>query len=132
MYWQDYATNIRIELWPNNWFLRHDNTPKHSIRSCLATKQNGKLDGPNYSPDLVFCVFWLFSKIKIAIEEHWFVTFLIFRSMWKEYGRTLPKTNSKNILNSGSIVQKLDSQSRAKFKMDTSYLFVSTGWFQNM
>jgi transposase len=59
----------RIELWPNDWIVHHNNAPAHkalSVKEFLAKEYTTEIDQPTYSPDLVPKGFWLFPKLKSA------------------------------------------------------------------
>jgi transposase len=61
----------RPELWPYKWILHHDNAPAHDVlrvREFLAKKSITKIYYPPYSPDLAPCGFWLFPKLKNALN----------------------------------------------------------------
>ena len=63
----------RQELWHGkSWLLHHDNAPVHnalSTRQFLAEKNITVLERPPYTPDLVLCDFFFFSKLKGAHFE---------------------------------------------------------------
>jgi hypothetical protein len=64
------------KLWPDKWIFHHCNTPAHdTLRACevVAKKSITKMDHPPYSPDIVFCDFWLLPKLKTALKEQRFV-----------------------------------------------------------
>jgi len=61
----------RPGLWPDKWILHHDNAPAHDalrVRKFLAKNYITKMDHPPYSPDLAPCDFWLFPKLKNALN----------------------------------------------------------------
>jgi hypothetical protein len=52
--------------------LHHDNVPVHStalVQALLAKHRITQVCQPSYSPDLAPCDFWLFPKLKIAVER---------------------------------------------------------------
>jgi hypothetical protein len=60
---------MRPELWPNNWILHHDNAPTHKALSTSFCPKNLLLKWNTYPiPDLFLNDFWLFPKIKIALN----------------------------------------------------------------
>jgi histone-lysine N-methyltransferase SETMAR len=59
------------ELWPDKWFLHHDNALAHDalrVREFLAKKSITKMDHPPNSPELAPCDFCLFPKLKNALK----------------------------------------------------------------
>ena len=63
---------VRTDI-ADDWVLHHDNAPAHtalSIREFLAKKNIPVLPHPPYSPDLVPCDFYLFSKLKFKLKVH--------------------------------------------------------------
>jgi hypothetical protein len=66
----------RPELWPEKWILCHDNASAHDasrVREFLAKKSITKMD---HSPDLAPCDFWLFPKLKNALQGQRFADIL--------------------------------------------------------
>ena len=64
----DKVTGIYSE---DKWILQHDSVPVHDVlRVCAFLSKNSitKMDHPPYSPDLAPCDFWLFPKLKNALE----------------------------------------------------------------
>jgi len=64
----------RRELWETRSWLLHqnDNAPAHNalvIREFLAKSNIAVLEQPPYSPDLAFCDFFLFPKLKEVIKR---------------------------------------------------------------
>jgi histone-lysine N-methyltransferase SETMAR len=65
----------RPELWPHAWILHDENSHAHdalAVREFLAKKFIMKLDHPPYSSDLAPCDFWLFPKLKTALNSYRF------------------------------------------------------------
>ena len=62
----------RRELWSDkSWLLHHDDAPAHKairVRQLLVKKQITALDHPPYSPDLAFCDFRLFPRLKAVMK----------------------------------------------------------------
>jgi len=59
----------------DEWVLHHDNAPAHtapSVREFLAKRNIPILPHPLYSPDLVLCDFYLFTKLKLKLKAHHF------------------------------------------------------------
>jgi hypothetical protein len=59
------------EIWPNDWILHHDNAPAYKVLSLiqfLAQKSITETEHPSCSPDLAPNDFWLFPKIKSALN----------------------------------------------------------------
>lgn len=57
----------RPKLWPDKWFLHHDNAPCHSslaVREFLTKNKITTLEHAPYSPDLAPCDFFCFPKLK--------------------------------------------------------------------
>lgn len=63
---------VRSELYRSNkWFLLHDNSPAHLsivVSQFLVTKNVNIITHPSYSPDLAPADFFLFPKLKLAME----------------------------------------------------------------
>jgi histone-lysine N-methyltransferase SETMAR len=52
---QEAVHRNRVELWPSNWILHHDNAPANkalSVKLFLAQKSVTEMEHPPYSPDL--------------------------------------------------------------------------------
>ena len=61
----------RPGLWPDKWILQLDNTLANDVlivREFLDKNSITKMDHPCYSPDLAHCDFWLFPKLKNALQ----------------------------------------------------------------
>jgi hypothetical protein len=61
----------RPELWPSNWILHYDDAPAYkalSVMQFLAQKSFNEMEHPPYSHDLTVNDFWLFPKIKSALN----------------------------------------------------------------
>jgi hypothetical protein len=61
----------RPELWPNDCILHHDNAPSHkalSVEQFLVQKSITEMERSPFSPDLAPNDFWLFPKVKSALE----------------------------------------------------------------
>jgi hypothetical protein len=66
----------RRELWPDAWILHHDNALAHdalAVKTFLAKKSIMKWEYPPYSSVLAPCDFWLFPKLKTALNGHRFL-----------------------------------------------------------
>jgi histone-lysine N-methyltransferase SETMAR len=99
---QESVRRKRPELWPDKWFLHHDNAPAYDVlrvRKFLAKKSITKMDHPPYSPDLAPYDFWLLQKLKNALMGQRFddipdiqcnVTTLIARYAGKRFSRLFP------------------------------------------
>ena len=72
---------VRSELHrTGKWMLFHDNAPAHSaisVRQFLSQKMVAVLDNPPYTPDLAPADFFVFHRLKVAIEFA-FCIFLFF------------------------------------------------------
>ena len=58
-----------------NRILHHDNVPAHaalSVAQFLTSKCITVMPQSPYSPDLTSCDFFLFQKVKLAVQEHHF------------------------------------------------------------
>ncbi|UYV84344.1 hypothetical protein LAZ67_X001901, partial [Cordylochernes scorpioides] len=68
----------RPDLWKNkNWLLHHDNAPAHTsllVRDLLAKNNTLMMPQPTYSPDLAFCDFFLFPKLKRPMKGRRYAT----------------------------------------------------------
>jgi len=57
-----------LDLWANNsWILHHDNASSHSaiiIRKFLTKNETNTIQQPSNSPDMAFCDFFLFDRVK--------------------------------------------------------------------
>jgi hypothetical protein len=66
----------RPEIWPDAWILHHDNARAHdalAVREFLTkNKSIIKTDLSPYLSDLAPCDFWLFPKLKTALQGHRF------------------------------------------------------------
>jgi transposase len=65
----------RPEVWPNDWILHHDNSSAHkalSVKQFLAQKSITEMEQPPCSPDLAPNDFWMFPKIKSALNGRMF------------------------------------------------------------
>jgi hypothetical protein len=61
----------RPKCWHNDWILHHDNAAGHkvlSVKQFVAQKLVIEPEHPSYSPSLALNDFWLFPKIKSALE----------------------------------------------------------------
>jgi transposase len=61
----------RRGIWPNKWIIHHDNAPAHDalrVREILAKNPIIKMDHAPYSPNLAPSEFWLFPKLKNALN----------------------------------------------------------------
>jgi histone-lysine N-methyltransferase SETMAR len=68
---QESVRKKRAKLWPEKWILHHDNALAHDalrVHKFLAKKPVTKMDHPFNSPDLTPCNFWLFPKLKNAMN----------------------------------------------------------------
>jgi hypothetical protein len=56
--------------WPNNWILHHDNPPAYQMLSSTFwhKKLITEVEHATYSPHLALSDFWLFPKIKSALN----------------------------------------------------------------
>jgi len=73
---REHVRRKRPELWRNGWILHQDNAPAHkalSVKQFLANKNITVFEHPPYSPDLAPCDFYLFPKIKSALNGTHFV-----------------------------------------------------------
>jgi hypothetical protein len=55
------------------WLLHHDKAPSHTFALTQQFQAKNKIaviPHPPYSPDLVFCDFFLFSKMKLKLKGH--------------------------------------------------------------
>jgi len=79
VYYKNFLTTLREcvgrrrpDMWKNaSWILHHDNAPAHnalSVKRYLAKSNIPVMEHPPYSPDLAPCDFFLFPKIKSALE----------------------------------------------------------------
>ncbi|KAG7154705.1 Mariner Mos1 transposase-like 3 [Homarus americanus] len=75
---RDAVRRKRPQLWASgDWQLHHDNAPAHSsrlVQGFLAKHRITQVSQPPYSPDLVPCNFWLFSKQKSPLKGKRFQT----------------------------------------------------------
>jgi hypothetical protein len=61
----------RLELWPNDWILHHDNAPAHkalSVKQFLPQKLVTEMEHPSCSPDWALDDFCLLPKVKFALK----------------------------------------------------------------
>jgi len=86
------------ELWKNNsWLLRHDNTPTHSsllVRDYLA--KNNTVIMPPYSPDLAFCDFFVFPRLKRPMKGRRFATIVEIKNGSLRVPKDIPKSAYQN------------------------------------
>jgi len=65
-------------MWKNvDWLLHHDNAPAHTslvVREFLTKNNMTTVPHPTYSPDLVPCDLFMFSKIKLQLKGWCFVS----------------------------------------------------------
>jgi hypothetical protein len=70
--WLHEAVHRKIpEVWPSDWILHHDDALAHkvlSVKQFLDQKLITEMEHPLYSPFLALNNFWLFPKIKFALE----------------------------------------------------------------
>ena len=83
------------------------NAPIHntvSVRQLLVKKQITALDHPPYSPDLAWCDFWLFHRLKIVIKgTHFSSSEEITASVTKELKSLKQEEFSKRASTDGRI-----------------------------
>jgi len=78
--WLSQSCATAVCVWTDtadDWVLHHDNAPAHtalSIWEFLVKKNIPVLPHPPYIPDLALCDFYLFSKLKLKLKGHHFVT----------------------------------------------------------
>ena len=100
----------RPQLWaPGDWQLHHDNVPTHPsqfLQSFLVKLKITQVAQSPYSPDLVPCDFWLFSKLKSPLKGKRFQTvneiqenmmeqlMMIRRTVWGPKVPTLKETEA--------------------------------------
>jgi hypothetical protein len=97
----------RPNLSPNDWVLHNDNGPAHkarSVRQFLAHKSISGMEHPPYSHCLAPNDFWLFPKIKSALEWQRFQDNKDIQKMWQWHWKLFHNRSVKNISNSSSIV----------------------------
>jgi len=66
-----YVRRMGPEFRPTHWIHHYDNAPVHkalSVRQLLAQKLITEMEHPPYFPHLASNDFWLFPKIKFALE----------------------------------------------------------------
>jgi len=75
---RDAVRRKRQQLWASgDWHLHHDNMPAHFsalMQTFLVKHCITQVFRPLYSPDLVPCDFWLFSKLKLPLKGRRFQT----------------------------------------------------------
>jgi len=90
----------RPELWKDNfWFLHHDNAPSHTalvLRDHFAKNSTHIVPQPLYSPDLVPCDFWLFSKLKRLLRGHRFDSIEEIQAESKKALKAIPEIDFNN------------------------------------
>ena len=73
---RDAVRRKRPRFWSSgDWLLHHDNAPAHSanlVKQFLAKQKIVQLRQPPYSPYIAPCDFWMFPKLKMALEGKWF------------------------------------------------------------
>jgi hypothetical protein len=63
---------IRPELWPNDWILRHDNSPAHKVLSAEQFPVKNwvtEKEQPPCFPDLATNDFRLLTEIKFTLNK---------------------------------------------------------------
>ena len=73
--WKLFKQFRRLQLWATGSFTMTTHLLMHHIsRSFLAKHQIPQLAQPSYSPDFVFCDFWLLPKLKSPLKGKRFQT----------------------------------------------------------
>ena len=96
----------RPRFWSSgDWLLHHDNAPAHSsnlVQQFLAEHKVVQLRQPPYRPDIAHCDFWMFPKLKMALNGKRFDDTRWFGVMRRVSWRTFQNLHSTTALRCGS------------------------------
>jgi len=91
---RDAVRRKRRDKWQGEWFLHHDNAPRHTslvVQQFLAEKSIPVITQPPYSSDLAPSDFWLFPTLKMGLKGMHFATMEDIKSNEMFELRKIPK-----------------------------------------